>query len=195
MIATMIRKNTIRRFRVEVRRLGIGLGFSHILSQFSACGPMADAGVAMYAADTGDVARAAQDDVVHEVGVALQTIVLQDVRISLLDHDRLVKILKSKTLGVVIAVLRLGDPFIDAVVWQVAVDTFCGRVMAGFVPGIVLVVHDVAVDAGAGIGAEIREAACVSERDHANAHARSQQERNNCKQSFARQPTHCVFIG
>ena len=98
------------------------------------------------------------DEIVHQSLMALNAVDLQDVGVLLLDANRFGKILQGEGLGVKEAVLRLGDVFADEIVRQMAVDALGVRVMTGFLPTVVLVTHDVAVDAGFRITAEVRGA-------------------------------------
>ncbi len=93
----------------------------------------------------------------HHRGMTLQAIFLQNFTVSLADHDRLVKILKRKSLGMSVAVIGLRNIFLDSALRQMAFNTRCHRMMAGLLPGIVLRLHDMAVDASFRIFTEIRQ--------------------------------------
>ena len=70
----------------------------------------------------------------YEIAVARQAVILKDLAVLRLDHDRLMKILKGEALRVVITVFRLGDVLADEVVREMAVHAFRHGVMARFLP-------------------------------------------------------------
>ena len=72
---------------------------------------MSDTGVAVNTGNAGDISGAAFNDVMHKIGVAFQTIILEDAGVSWLDLNRLVKVLEGETLGMPTAVVGLGDVF------------------------------------------------------------------------------------
>src|SRR5688572_1760442 len=129
---------------------------------------VADRPVAMHALDLAAVVRAG-DLLVHEASVTRDAVVLQDAARLGRDHDRLVKILQRERLRVVIAVLRLGDVLPDQAVRKVAGDAGRDRVVARFLPGVVLRLHDVAVDADLRVVAHVREPLGVEEGEPADA--------------------------
>src|SRR5262245_33403935 len=99
--------------------------------------------------------------------MALYAVVLKDAGVLLVDADGFVKILQREARGMPEAVLGLGQPFRQALVRQMAVRTVRVGVMAGPLPALVLVAHDVAVHARGGVAAEVRRAFRVPEREHA----------------------------
>jgi hypothetical protein len=101
---------------------------------------------------------------VHKIGVAAQAIILKKSPIGFFDHDRLVKILKGESFGVIIAVLGFGDVFGDEILRQMAIHTGCHCVMTGFLPRVILWFHDVAVCARGRVGAEVGQTFGVVER-------------------------------
>lgn len=104
----------------------------------------------------------------NKIGVAAQTVRMQDFRIARLDLDRLVKILEGESFGMAIAVIGFGNQFgDDAVVRHMAIDANGRCVMAALLPRIKLIVHDVAVGARSRIGAEIRKPFRICEREDA----------------------------
>ena len=105
----------------------------------------------------------------YHVFMAIHTVVLQDPTVLFLDHDRFMKILRRERLGVVVAVFGLGDIFADKIVREVAIDAGGGGMVAGLLPRIILRRHDVAVHAGFGVGAEIRESFGIFKRERPGA--------------------------
>jgi hypothetical protein len=105
----------------------------------------------------------ADDQLMDQVLVAGKTVFLEDPRVGPLDHDRLVKVLDRESLGVVPAVVGLGEILAEEAVRKMAIDTVGHRMMAGLLPGVELGLHDMAVHARPGIGTEVREAFCVEE--------------------------------
>jgi len=95
---------------------------------------------------------------VDQTVMAADAVVLQNRRVSFLDANRLLEVLESESLGVVVAVFGLGDPLIQTALGQVAVDTTGHRVMTRLLPGVELGLHDVAVDTGLRILAEVGQA-------------------------------------
>src|SRR4051812_38144887 len=142
--------------------------------------PVPDGAMAVDALDGVGRRRAARDDLVYEIPVAPQATLLQDAGVLGLDHDGFVKILEREPLGMVVAVLGLGDVLGEELVRQVAVHAFRSRVVGAAGPGVVLRVHDVAVGAGLRVGAEVAQALGVieGERPHANKDAGQPGERH-----------------
>ncbi len=114
--------------------------------------------MAMYAADCTGIGYILPEHFMNRVAMTLNTVALKNLTVLSLDHDGLLKILQGEAFGMVPAVFRLGDVLADKIVWEVAGDTSGSRMMAGFLPRIVLRRHNVAVDTGLGIGAEIGKA-------------------------------------
>jgi hypothetical protein len=155
---------------------------------------MSDTGVAVNTGNAGDIGGAAFNDVVHKIGVAFQAIVLEDPRVPWLDLNRLVKVLEGETLGMPIAVVGLGDVFRNCLVWKMAINTAGGGMVARFAPGIVLIVHDVAIDARLGVRAEVGKAPRIRERDHADTYGRSNNNRCDCAKPPTRNQTRGTII-
>lgn len=63
------------------------------------------------------------------------------------DLDRLMEIFHRECQGVKETVVRLGNPFSKWMVWQVAIVADRHMAMAGVLPRIEVVLHDVAVSA------------------------------------------------
>src|SRR5690348_7621564 len=87
------------------------------------------------------------DQFVQEIAVTADAIGLDDVLVVRRDLDRLVEILQSEGLAVPPTLICLGKVLGNEVLWQMAIDALGGLVMRRLLPRVVLVVHDVAVDA------------------------------------------------
>src|SRR5438105_4306400 len=83
--------------------------------------------------------------------VAANAVLIQDLGIIARDLDRLVEVLERESLRVAIAVVGLADVFADAVRGGVAIVARGVIVMAGVLPAVILIPHDVAIDARLGI--------------------------------------------
>ena len=70
----------------------------------------------------------------NHIVMATHTVVLENPTVLSLDHDWFLKVLRREGLGVVIAVLSLGDIFRDEGMWQVAIDTTGNGVVARLLP-------------------------------------------------------------
>lgn len=76
------------------------------------------------------------------------------------------KILKRKTFRMPISVVGLGDVFFDKAAWQMTINARGGRVVARFLPGIELRLHDMAIGARLWVGAEIGKSFRVMKSVH-----------------------------
>src|SRR4051794_7608923 len=74
------------------------------------------------------------DQVVHELAVAAQAVLLQDLRVVWRDLDRVVEVHQRERLAVAVAVVGLGDVLADERVRQVALDARGRAVMRSFYP-------------------------------------------------------------
>src|SRR5262249_47350068 len=115
------------------------------------------------------------DHGVDEGFVASHAVHANDVAVMRRDLDRLLEVLQGEGGGVAEAVVGLRHPLRDAGVGKVALGARRGVRLAALEPGVVLVVHDVAVHARARVGGEVREAVRVDERERADAGRDSQQ--------------------
>src|SRR4051812_31386760 len=95
--------------------------------------------VATYTAIRAIRERAVIDEIIHQALMALNAIDLQDVRIFLLDLNRLKKVLQGESLGVEKAIFRLGDVFAYKMVREMAVNALGMSMMAGMLPAVVLI--------------------------------------------------------
>jgi len=78
-------------------------------------------------------------------------------------------------------------------VGAVAVDALGGGVVGGFGPGVVLVIHDVAVGAGFGVGGEVGEAFGVVEGEEADAEEEAEEDGEG-EGAFAEGEGHVFWI-
>src|SRR3569832_496353 len=124
---------------------------------------VADRRVAVHADRSAVFGARRRDQLVDHAVMAVQAALLQNAGVLLLDHDRLVEVLQREALRMVVAVLGLGDVLADVIVRQVAVDAGRDAMVAGFLPRVVLRVHDVAVRAGHRIAAQVGQALGVAE--------------------------------
>lgn len=100
---------------------------------------------------------------VHDGLMTVQASVLSHAPVARLDLDRLVEIFEGKGQGVKEAIVRLGHPLSDEIVWQMAVVAPRHMVVTGILPGVVMLLHDVAVDTGLRIVAQVAGALTVAE--------------------------------
>ena len=108
---------------------------------------MANRGVTVDAVRCLVVRRAVSEDVVDQVVVALNTVFFQDFQTHGPKADWLGKVLQRETLGVPETVLRLYEIFGDGGMWDMAIVASRDGVMTRVLPAVVLIPHDVAVDA------------------------------------------------
>lgn len=106
---------------------------------------------------------------VHQIGVAVETGILRDPSIARLDLDRLVEIFQRECQRMKKTIVRLGDPFADRVVRQMAVIADGHVAVAGILPRVVVTLHHVAVSTGRWIVAEVAPALPVAERESSGA--------------------------
>jgi hypothetical protein len=130
---------------------------------------MSDVRVAMHALHRVGVGLGALHYLMNEISMTTQTVILKDFGIVRLNANRLVKILKRKTLGMVIAVRSFGNIFSDQIVRKVAIDAHGGGMVRTFLPRGELVIHDMAIGARLRIGGKIGKAVCIGKRKDANA--------------------------
>lgn len=77
--------------------------------------------------------------------------------------DRFVKIIGGEIIRMPKAVSGLGHIFSDGVMWCMAIVAGGNGLMAGFLPAIVLLIHDMAIRTAGGIIAQIRIALGIPE--------------------------------
>ncbi len=102
-------------------------------------------------------------DIANHGGMALQAIMLQVIQIGLSDSNGLREILKRECLGMIISIARFHYIFFDQWVRHMAIIAGGGVVMAGLDPGIIILLHHMAVGACTGIIAEIGIALGINE--------------------------------
>jgi hypothetical protein len=100
--------------------------------------------------------------------VAPEAVALEDARVPRADDDRFMEILKSEALRMAVAVVGFSEILGDQIMGQVAIHADGRGVVAGFLPGIILRPHDVAIHAGFGVFAEIRKPLGISEGEQAD---------------------------
>jgi len=106
---------------------------------------------------------------VDEVRVAARAVVANDAPVARRDLDRLLEVLERERRGMTEAVIRLGDPLGGSRVGQMALHARRRVAMAALDPGVVLLVHDVAVHTCPRVAREVREPLGVDEREGADA--------------------------
>jgi hypothetical protein len=94
-------------------------------------------------------------DLVYNIFVASQAIFPNNAGVFGMNSDRLVKILESEGPGMMVPVLHFHKPAADFVRGKMAVIAGCRGMVTRLGPSIVMISHDMAIDAGARIVAEI----------------------------------------
>ena len=125
--------------------------------------------MAMYALDGIGCGLAALNDVVDEVSMTAKATVLKDRCVTRMDHDRLMEVLQRESSRVPVPIVCLSHVLRDERMRQMTIGTNGCSVMWALAPGRVLIVHDVAVGAGARIRGEVAEPLTIVEREHAHA--------------------------
>ena len=150
---------------------------------------MADVDMTMHATNIFLNPVYSNDKFVDEIGMTGETVFLQDTGVRALDHDGLMKILQREAFGMMPTVLGLGEVLAKEVVWQMAIHTVGNRVVTGLLPGVILRLHDVAIDADRWVVAHVREAFRVQEGIASHAEQDSdhyrQQARPSAQSAFA----------
>ncbi len=112
-------------------------------------------------------------DFVSEILMATPTGLLGDAKISLLDLQGLGEIIQCESEGMEKTIVRFRDPFAQGMVWQMAVITDSHMMVARHLPGLVMVLHDVAVRTGLGQISEITGTLSVAEGEGPHATQKS----------------------
>ena len=111
---------------------------------------------------------------VNRILMAFHTVALKNPVILSLNHDWLMKILHRKALGVVPAVFGLGEVLSNEVVRKMTIDTPGNVMMAGFLPGVILRIHNMTVRTGSWIRAEVGQPFGVAEGKRSGAYQQTQ---------------------
>lgn len=97
----------------------------------------------------------------HQPQVAQNTVPLHNIDIEFLNTDGVLKIPGGKRKAVIPAVDALGQPFIHKPTWRMAVVADGETLVAGMVPILKLILHDMTIYAGFGIIGQVRCGGCV----------------------------------
>ena len=109
---------------------------------------MPDRGVAADAVQRlSTLTRTVVDQFADEIAVTGDAVFFQDARVTRLDPDWLVKVLQREAFRVPKTVLGLGQILADQIVRRVAVVASREGMMARLLPTVVLISHDVTIDA------------------------------------------------
>jgi hypothetical protein len=114
-------------------------------------------------------ARVGRHELMHDIFVTMKAGGLGHTAIARLDLDGVVKILERKRQGMIKPVVGFDDPFLNGVVGEMAVIARGDAMMAGVLPGVEMILHDMAVGARLGIAAEIAGPFAVTEGESADA--------------------------
>lgn len=119
---------------------------------------MADRGMAVYAAFGFAAGETMSQNVIDDVAMTVHAIVVQDSRADCPQANWFWKILKRETFGVPKAILRLDEILQHEFMRNMAIIAGRDGMMAGLLPAVVLVAHDVTIDTRLRIAAEIGKA-------------------------------------
>src|SRR5262245_40784160 len=115
-------------------------------------GTVTDRSMTVDAAGRPTVLRlAVAQAIVDQIMVTMTTAIPKHAAVARPDHQRVAIVLQSEPLGVPEPVLGLGIVFVREVVRRVAVVADGDGMVAGLLPAVVVVAHDVAVDARPGV--------------------------------------------
>jgi hypothetical protein len=106
-------------------------------------------------------------NLIHQSFMAVHAVMVENLDVLGSNPNRLVEVLQREAFGVPEAVFRFGQVLGNEAVWRVAIVTGRHGVMAGFLPAIEVIAHDVAVDAGFGVVAEVGQTGGVMKRGSA----------------------------
>ena len=143
---------------------------------------MANATVAADAGEAIVVVGAAGIDVVSDIRVAMPAGILRHRAAAGFHGNRLMEIAGREGVGMPETVIGLGKVFPNDVVGRVAIVTGGDRAVTGLQPGIIIILHDVAVRTRFRVVREIRPAAGVNERisSHASRQPEQHPSGNGC---------------
>lgn len=120
----------------------------------------------------------------HHGLVAAEARAFHHVETVFLDDDGFMKILKSERRRVSKAVQSLHGVLSDKVMRQMAVVAFGHMVMGRLLPGVHIVAHNVAIDAGLGIVGQVRISPGVNERIRTKTDHQTEQSKNQQRKKF-----------
>src|SRR5678815_1188518 len=161
-------RSIVSQVRRRLRSSATAMMLSSPLLRPSAAGAVTDPGVTVHAVELSAQASGVRHHRMDEVAVAAEAILLHERSIVGGDLDRLLEVLQRERGGMAEAVVGLGHPLGEPVRGKMAVDAGGGVAMAALEPAVVLLVHDVAVDARSRIGREVGEALGVAEGEGAD---------------------------
>jgi hypothetical protein len=113
-------------------------------------------------------------DFTNYAAMTLDAVVPQNHAVASTDANGFVEVLKREALGMPKPIFRFGQVFADEVMRRVTVIARRHGVMAGFLPTVVFIAHDMAIDAGFRVIAKIRAAFRVIKRIPAHAEYNAQ---------------------
>lgn len=122
--------------------------------------------------------------VVHVIQMAMDAGVLHHATIAFFDLDGFVKMAGREGPGVQQPVVGFGKPFAQKIMWQVAVIAGCHMAMTRVLPGVVMVLHHVAIRARGWVVAQIRSPSTKMESESPHSGKTS-----NCDRSEQRKPS------
>ena len=120
--------------------------------------------------------------------------VLRYLSIARLDPQGIRVVVKRERQRMKEAIVGFGDPLADWIMREMAVVTDRNVVMAGFLPGIVRLLHHMTVDAGLGIVAEITRPFTVAKGERSEAKNHSQEDRKERRKQSGVYLSFCIPI-
>ena len=124
--------------------------------------------------------------------MASTTRFLRNFKISPRNLDRLVKIIKCKIIGMPKTVRSLGGVLTDKIGWRMTIVAGGDGLVAGFLPAVILVVHNMTVCTSHRIVAHVRISLCVNEREQTNADGKSDSDSYNYEFDRLERHSHLV---
>ena len=115
-------------------------------------------------------------DLAHKFFVAIQAVGLENGRVYRLDANRLLKVLQCECHGMVVTIAPFCPPFGEEIMRQVAVVAGGEGMVAGLLPAVILVAHDMTIRTGLGIARQVGSAMSVEKRILSKACQHSQQK-------------------
>ena len=159
---------------------------------------MTDGGVTVDAIRCLAARRLVPEDIVYQVMVTVDAVGLKDPQTNGPEANRLREGLQSEALGVPETVLSLDEIFRNERMRNMAVITGRHGMMAGFLPAIVLVTHDVTVNARLGVVTQVGKALGIVDRipPHAegNTHEDTYHQSGRAQAETSSLPNHDVVL-